>query len=116
MFLLNTTEELTTERICKYIELHRKSLSERYQKLQDYYTGKHEILLRKPKRKDDPCNNVVCNYAKYISDIGSGFLIGEPYLRFSRIKLRHLPVESDPGIFIVQQILIVFLTRMHLAI
>ena len=78
MFLLNTTEELTTERICKYIELHRKSLSERYQKLQDYYTGKHEILLRKPKRKDDPCNNVVCNYAKYITDIGSGFLIGEP--------------------------------------
>lgn len=78
MFLLNTTEEFTIDRICKYIELHRSSLSERYQKLEDYYTGAHAILRRKPKRKNDPCNNVVCNYAKYITDIGSGFLIGEP--------------------------------------
>lgn len=78
MFLLNTTEELTTERICEYIKLHRTALSDRYEKLEKYYKGEHNILLRKPKRKDDPCNNVVCNYAKYITDIGSGFLIGEP--------------------------------------
>lgn len=78
MFLLNTTEELTTERICEYIKLHRTALNERYEKLESYYKGEHDILLRKPKRKDDPCNNVVCNYAKYITDIGSGFLIGEP--------------------------------------
>ena len=78
MFLLDTTEELTPQRICEYIKLHRTNLSDRYQRLKDYYTGKHDILLRKPKRKDDPCNNVVCNYAKYITDIGSGFLIGEP--------------------------------------
>jgi SPP1 family phage portal protein len=78
MFLLNTTEELTTERICEYIKLHRTALNERYEKLESYYKGEHDILLRKPKRKDNPCNNVVCNYAKYITDIGSGFLIGEP--------------------------------------
>ena len=78
MFLLNTTEELTTERICEYIKLHRTALNERYEKLESYYKGEHDILLRKPKRKNDPCNNVVCNYAKYITDIGSGFLIGEP--------------------------------------
>ena len=78
MFLLNTTEELTTARIREYIQLHRTALSERYEKLESYYKGEHNILLRKPKRKNDPCNNVVCNYAKYITDIGSGFLIGEP--------------------------------------
>lgn len=78
MFLLNTTEELTTERICEYIKLHRTALSERYEKLESYYKGEHDILHRQPKRRDDPCNNVVCNYAKYITDIGSGFLIGEP--------------------------------------
>ena len=78
MFLLNTTEELTTERICEYIKLHRTALNERYEKLESYYKGEHNVLLRKPKRKNDPCNNVVCNYAKYITDIGSGFLIGEP--------------------------------------
>lgn len=90
MFLLSTTEELTTERICKYIGLHKKSLSERYQKLQDYYTGEHSILLRRPKRKNDPCNNVVCNYAKYITDIGSGFLIGEPISYQSEDDLKDL--------------------------
>lgn len=78
MFLLNTTEELTTERICEYIKLHRTALNERYEKLESYYKGEHDILNRRPKRRDDPCNNVVCNYAKYITDIGSGFLIGEP--------------------------------------
>lgn len=78
MFLLNTTEKLTTERICEYIKLHRTALNERYEKLESYYKGEHDILNRRPKRRDDPCNNVVCNYAKYITDIGSGFLIGEP--------------------------------------
>ena len=66
-FLLKNTEELTPELICNYIELHRTLLSERYKHLQDYYEGKQDILLREPKREDDPCNNVVCNYTKYIS-------------------------------------------------
>lgn len=77
-FLLKNTEELTPELICNYIQLHRTLLSERYKHLQDYYEGKHDILLREPKREDDPCNNVVCNYAKYISDFAAGYLIGEP--------------------------------------
>ena len=77
-FLLKDASEVTPQKICEYIKMHRNNLSARYQRLEDYYTGKHDILLRRPKRRDDPCNNVVCNYAKYISDIGSGFLIGEP--------------------------------------
>jgi SPP1 family phage portal protein len=77
-FLLENTEELTPQLICEYIREHRTILSGRYQHLKDYYEGRHDILLRKPKREDDPCNNVVANYAKYISDLASGYLIGEP--------------------------------------
>lgn len=77
-FLLKDTEELTPERICEYIKLHRTKLSERYQHLEDYYKGKQDILKRKPKRQDEPCNNVVCNFCKYISDLAAGYLIGEP--------------------------------------
>ena len=77
-FLLKNTEELTPQRICEYIKMHRQHLSARYKRLEDYYEGRHDILLRQPKRRDDPCNNLMCNYAKYITDIGSGFLIGEP--------------------------------------
>ncbi len=77
-FLLNSTDELTPDLICNYIQLHRTLLSERYQHLKDYYEGRHAILNRKPKREDEPCNNVVCNFCKYISDFASGYLIGEP--------------------------------------
>ena len=77
-FLLNSTDELTPDLICNYIQLHRTLLSERYQHLKDYYEGRHAILHRKPKREDEPCNNVVCNFCKYISDFAAGYLIGEP--------------------------------------
>ena len=77
-FLLKDTKNLTPEKICEYIKLHRIAQSERYQRLKDYYEGRHDILLREPKREADPCNNVVCNFAKYISDFAAGYLIGEP--------------------------------------
>ena len=78
-FLLDNQDELTPERICDYIKMHRTALCPKYTVLQAYYEGKHKILDRRPKyRADDPCNNVVCNYAKYISDFAAGYLIGEP--------------------------------------
>lgn len=78
-FLMNSTDELTPQLICEYIKMHRTVMIPKYKTLQAYYEGHHKILNRKPKyRADDPCNNVVCNYAKYISDFAAGYLIGEP--------------------------------------
>ena len=78
-FLMDSTAELTPELICSYIKMHRTVMLPKYEKLQRYYEGVHDILLRQPKyRPDDPCNNVVCNFAKYISDFAAGYLIGEP--------------------------------------
>lgn len=78
-FLMDSTDELTPQLICEYIKMHRTVMIPKYKTLQAYYEGHHKILNRKPKyRADDPCNNVVCNYAKYISDFAAGYLIGEP--------------------------------------
>ena len=77
-FLLNTDNAISAELICKYIKMHRDKLSARYQRLKEYYRGEHDILLRLPKRPDEPCNNVVCNFAKYITDMAAGYHIGEP--------------------------------------
>lgn len=78
-FILKNDDELTPKLVCKYIKTHRQAMCPKYEKLQRYYEGVHDILLRRPKfRADDPCNNLVCNYAKYISDFAAGYLIGEP--------------------------------------
>lgn len=78
-FILKDTDELTPQRICDYIKMHKDAVCPKYERLQRYYEGIHDILHRKPKyRNDDPCNNLVCNYAKYISDFAAGYLIGEP--------------------------------------
>ena len=76
-FLLENNTAITPELICRYIKLHR-NVSPKYKRLQDYYEGKHKILCRTKKRDSDACNNIVCNYAKYISDFASGYMIGEP--------------------------------------
>lgn len=47
----------------------------RYQKLSDYYNGKHPVLGR---RASDQDVNVVVNYAKYVTDITRGYYLGEP--------------------------------------
>ena len=77
-FLLKDTSKLTPDLICNYIKLHHERMAPRYKRLNDYYEGKHDILIRTPKRKDDPCNNIVANFAKYITDIASGYQMGEP--------------------------------------
>jgi len=76
-FILNTDKEITPELIASYIKIHRDALSERYQKLQDYYEGRHDILKRKPRREDDPCNNIAVPFPKYITDMAAGYHIGE---------------------------------------
>lgn len=49
----------------------------RFDKLENYYFGKHDILNRE--RKDADINNrIVVNHAKYITDINTGYLLGSP--------------------------------------
>ena len=71
-----TLDNMTFETAKTYIKRHMAAMS-RYNKLHDYYLGRHEILNRQ-KEKDVPNNKIVCNHAKEISDTATGYFIGNP--------------------------------------
>ena len=51
--------------------------SARFDRLEAYYLGKHDLLNRK-KDADLSNNKVVVNHAKYITDMNIGYLLGNP--------------------------------------
>ena len=63
--------------IAKLIEKHTLE-HERFEKLYNYYVGKHAICERKRYSQGVANNKVVCNHAKYIVDIAKSYLIGNP--------------------------------------
>lgn len=76
MFTVSPTQQVDPEIVkeaIKYNELSRN----RYNKLEQYYLGTHEILNRK-KNELQSNNKVVVNHAKYITDINTGYLLGNP--------------------------------------
>jgi SPP1 family phage portal protein len=50
----------------------------KYQRLYDYYLGKHRILSEKKKDSTAPNNRLVNNMAKYITDTATGYFVGMP--------------------------------------
>lgn len=50
----------------------------RLQRLQDYYEGKQDILLRYYADESKPNNKIVVNYSKYIADFLTAYLVGVP--------------------------------------
>lgn len=53
-------------------------LYERYDKLEAYYKGKHDILNRSRQSSDVANHTIVCNHAKYITDMSVSYLAGNP--------------------------------------
>lgn len=45
---------------------------------QSYYDGKHAVLVRQPKRADDPNHRLVINYAKLIVNLPTDYMVGKP--------------------------------------
>lgn len=78
MFILQSGEEITIPLICQYLQIHRTKNVPRYDKLKRYYENEHDILRRVKLRESDPNNRIVNNYAKYITDINAGYLVGSP--------------------------------------
>lgn len=52
--------------------------SERFERLRDYYVGKHAICERKRSSESVANNKIVCNHAKYIVDMAKSYLVGNP--------------------------------------
>ena len=77
MYKLSKDQALTPELIIKYIEKNRNEDS-RIEKLKDYYLGKHAIVNRAMEDASKPNNRIVNPYASYITDLMTGYFMGEP--------------------------------------
>jgi SPP1 family phage portal protein len=61
--------------LAKLIEKH-ESRNGRYEKLKRYYLGRHDILNRRRMSDGVANNKIVCNHAKYITDMAQSYLVG----------------------------------------
>lgn len=72
---------ISVQLLAKLIHKHeyrQQSKENNYTKLMDYYKGKHEILHRTKDGKGLANNKIVFNHAKYITDMSTAYLIGNP--------------------------------------
>lgn len=67
---------ITPQLLYKLITKH-ESDCERYQNLYNYYIGKHKIESR-TRNSDSANNKIICNHAKYITDMTQSYLTGNP--------------------------------------
>nr|DAZ26019.1 MAG TPA: PORTAL PROTEIN [Caudoviricetes sp.] len=63
--------------LAKLIERHTSHL-DRYIRLKKYYLGEHAIKQRQRTSDGVANNKVVCNHAKYITDMMQSYLVGNP--------------------------------------
>ena len=72
------TDGIPIPEILEYcIKQHQGTLA-RLNKLSDYYDGKQDISNRTFGNPNIPNHKIVANHAKYIVDIATGFLVGNP--------------------------------------
>lgn len=63
--------------IAKLIEKH-SAVHERFTMLHNYYISEHAIKNRVRKSKDAANNKIICNHAKYITDMLKSYMVGNP--------------------------------------
>ncbi len=69
-----TIDKELIEDILKYAETRNS----KFEKLQDYYLGKHDIATREKIGDGLSNNKVTVNHAKYIVDVKTSYLLGNP--------------------------------------
>jgi SPP1 family phage portal protein len=75
--VISTAQPLTSAFIIKCIN-DKLADNHRLQRLQDYYEGKQDILLRRYNDPTQPNNKIVVNYCKKITDFMTAYLVGVP--------------------------------------
>ena len=68
---------ITVKLIAELIEKHERR-NGRYSKLMNYYRGNHAICHREREADGLANNKIMVNHAKYITDISTAYLIGNP--------------------------------------
>lgn len=82
MYTLDSKEELTDEKLIKFINKHRQEMAKK-KELMDMYKGDYEIKYQAEKDKFKPDNRLIANFAKYVVDTFGGFFMGVP------VKITH---------------------------
>lgn len=77
---------ISEQLILRLINEHEKK-KDAYSKLADYYVGQHDILKRHKENSAAPNNRVVSNFAKYITDMSVGYLLGNPVSYSSNVPI-----------------------------
>lgn len=77
MLIKATLEALTDKDILALLERHKKEIT-RYKNLASYYDGEHDIKNKQGRANGAPNNKIVANYCAYITDMCTGFFIGQP--------------------------------------
>jgi SPP1 family phage portal protein len=78
MYLLSKETELNEALLQKVIENFKLNEQPRLKKWKNYYDGKHAILHKAYQDATKPCNKIVTNYCKIITDSYSGYIAGKP--------------------------------------
>ncbi len=78
MRVRTTQEELSREDIASLLFRHEHEFMERVIKLKRYYAGDHDILRKAPRANNAPNNKIVANYCEYITNMNTGFFMGQP--------------------------------------
>ena len=77
MYTLPKDYKITNQVLNDVIQYNEKYV-ERFKYLENYYLGKHKILVREKENDGLKNNKVVINHAKYITDTNVGYLLGNP--------------------------------------
>lgn len=77
-YKINENVELTPVLISKLVTKFKQTELPRLKHLEDYYLGRHKILTRTMADINKPNNKVVSPYANYITDMFTGYFMGEP--------------------------------------
>lgn len=88
MYTLDNKEDLTDEKLIKFINKHRQEMAKK-KELMDMYKGDYEIKYQVEKDKFKPDNRLIANFAKYVVDTFGGFFMGVP------VKITHENKEVE---------------------
>lgn len=108
MIVLN--DDLTVKKIIEILQTFRTSEQPRLAKLERYYLGKHNILMRQMVDETQPNNKVVINYPSLICDSYASYLVGTPVvyngdeqlasvLLYNDVADEDLEIATDANIF-----------------
>lgn len=77
MFIRTTKDVPDPAYLCQILSAHDKEIR-RCGRMNDYYEGRHPILGKQARANGAPNNVIVANYCEYITNMSTGFFLGQP--------------------------------------